>query len=709
MTQAATLRSGAQAKQSANPIRRVVTMLEMMKNKVEAEGKKMEELYDKYMCYCATAEQTLGKSIADAEEKIPQLESDIKEAIEEEKTLGSDLEKHETDRTQAKEDIAKATAIRNKEAKAFAAESGDTSSNIAALGKAIPAIEKGMAGSFLQTGNAAVLRRLSISADLSSVDRDVLSAFLSAGAGEVEKYQYAPASGEILGILKQMKDEMEKDLEEITSEEDGKKADFEELVAAKKKQIESATVAIEEKTARKGELMVEIATMKNDLEDTVEGLAEDKKFLADLGKNCELKKKEWAMYQKMMAQELIAIAETIKILNDDDALDLFKKTLPSSASFLQIQTSAADVRRKALGLLRDSRGKGGAQSTQLDLVMLALRGKKVGMEKVIKMIDDMVVLLGKEQVEDDNKKEYCETEFDKADDTKKELERDISDFEKAITEETDMINSISDEIAALQDGIEALDKSVAEATEQRKKENSEFTTNLAANNAAKELIEFAKNRLAKFYNPKMYKPPPKRELSEEERITLNMGGTLAPTAAPGGIAGTGVGLVQSEGADTEAPPPPPAADMSYKKKGEESGGVTAMMDNLIADLDKEILEMEMEEKDAQEDYENTMGDAAAKRAEDSKAITDKESAKAELEESLHANKDAKLASEGELMDTKEIIANLHKECDWLLSKYDERKAARTNEIEALKKAKDVLKGADYSLLQVGGKQKRLHR
>merc|ERR1719238_2074147 len=106
-----------------------------------------------------------------------------------------------------------------------------------------------------------------------------------------------------------------------------------------------------------------------------------------------------------------------------------------------------------------------------------------------------------------------------------------------------MIATLTDEIAALTDGIVALDKQVAEATEQRKEENTEFTTKLAANNAAKELILFAKNRMQKFYNPKLYKPPPKRELSEEERITLNMGGTLAPTNPPGGIAGTGVGLV----------------------------------------------------------------------------------------------------------------------------------------------------------------------
>merc|ERR1719473_33688 len=113
-------------------------------------------------------------------------------------------------------------------------------------------------------------------------------------------------------------------------------------------------------------------------------------------------------------------------------------------------------------------------------------------------------------------------------------------MDKVITEEKEMIETLNDEIKVLEEGIVALDKSVAEATEQRKEENTEFTAKLAANNAAKELILFAKNRMQKFYNPKLYKPPPKRELTEEERITLNMGGTMAPTNPPGGIAGTGV-------------------------------------------------------------------------------------------------------------------------------------------------------------------------
>merc|ERR1719393_727171 len=204
----------------------------------------------------------------------------------------------------------------------------------------------------------------------------------------------------------------------------------------------------------------------------------------------------------------------------------------------------------------------------------------------------------------------------------------------------------------------------------------------------------------KFYNPKLYKPPPKRELTEEERITLNMGGTLAPTNPPGGIAGTGIGFEQTHAGSIAAPPPPPETFGAYKKKGEESNGVIGMMDALKADLQKEITEMEVTEQNAQEEYEEMVKDAADKRAADSLSIEQKESAKAGAEADLVKAGDAKAGAEDELMATKQYIADLHAECDWLLSNYETRKEARTAEIEALKNAKAVLSGADYSLIQV---------
>merc|ERR550537_53835 len=297
------------------------------------------------------------------------------------------------------------------------------------------------------------------------------------------------------------------------------------------------------------------------------------------------------------------------------------------------------------------------------------------------MIDGMVILLGKEQTDDDDKKAYCEAEFDKSDDKKKALERSISDLEKVLDESKEAVATITDEIKALEDGIIKLDREVAGATMQRKDEHEEFAATLAANNAAMQLIEFAKNRMNKFYNPKLYKPPPKRELTEEERITLNMGGTLAPTNPPGGIAGTGIGLEQTRSGAVAAPPPPPETFGEYKKKGEESNGVIGMMDMLKADLQKEITEMETTEQNSQEEYEEMVKDAADKRAADSLSIEQKESAKAQTEADLVAAEDNKEATTDELMATKEYINQLHGECDWLLSNYETRKTARAQEVD----------------------------
>jgi len=182
--------------------------------------------------------------------------------------------KRPTGRGYSQKKMIEAEALREKEAGAFAKESGDFESYIVALEKAIAALEKGVAGGFLQTTSAAVLRRLSTTMDMSSVDREMLAAFLSQGSSA----GYVPQSGEIIGILKQMKDEMEKDLADAKAAEAEAIANFESLVDAKTKEIEAATKAIEEKLGRIADLGVKVAEMKNDLEDTKEGLEEDKKI-----------------------------------------------------------------------------------------------------------------------------------------------------------------------------------------------------------------------------------------------------------------------------------------------------------------------------------------------------------------------------------------------------------------------------------------------
>jgi outer membrane murein-binding lipoprotein Lpp len=670
------------ARVGKNPIRRVVNMLQAMQKKIEEEGVKEAKLYEKYVCYCKASKGSLEESISAGKTKAPELSSEVKELESKAAQIKEDLAQHKTDRQAAKDSLSEANALREKEAREFASFSGEHTSYIAAIKKAVASLEKGMAGSFLQTPTARLLHRIvegPAAESLGSGQQELVLAFLNGGSNEGAGY--APQSGEITGILKQMGDEMSKDLADATATEEDAKAAHEELTTAKQKEVAALTTAIEEKSVRQGDLSVAIVEKKNALDDTEEALAADEKFLADMEANCGKKVKEWEAIEKMRSEEQLALADTIKILNDDDALDLFKKALPSlpQTSFLQIDESAADVRAEALEVLR----RGRTSNPKMEFIALALEGRQAGFDKIIGMIDEMVGIHKAEQTTDDNKKQYCAEEFDKADDEKKASERKVSDADKAIASVKEHIDALTNEIIALSKSIIELDKMVSEATAQRKEENAEFTELLATNTAAKDLILVAKNRMQKFYNPKLYEAPKKKELTEKEFVYESV--------VPSSFA---------QSLDSDAPPPPPESPGAYKKKSEDSSGVLAMMDLLVKDLDKETTIAKTTEKDAQADYETAMKDSSAKRAEDSKVLADKEGARAEAEGSLEKHKETKESAAKELSVTLKYIASLHAECDWLIKYYDTRKEARTSEVDSLTQAKAVLNGADYSFLQI---------
>merc|ERR1719310_2639477 len=302
-----------------------------------------------------------------------------------------------------------------------------------------------------------------------------------------------------------MLEEMEGDLKSATADEASATKAFSDLSAAKNAEIASATSAIESKTKRAGEVAVEIVQTQDDVEDTEADVAETEAFLADLGKQCAAKKAAWGERQAMRAQEVDAISQAIKILNDDDALDLFKKTAPSltqtGMGFLQKSSKSSNVLR-AKGMLVSLAHVSRSHQTQLSLIASALKSKSVDFSKITEQIDGMVDVLGKEQADDDSQKDFCDAEF----------------------EMTATVSTLSSEIKTLQAEIKALDKAVAEATEKRKEEHAAFVQAQAENQAATQLVEAAKNKLNKFYRPNLYKAPERRELTEEERLIVASGG-----------------------------------------------------------------------------------------------------------------------------------------------------------------------------------------
>merc|ERR1719313_623205 len=403
----------------------------------------------------------------------------------------------------------------------------------------------------------------------------------------------AQSSGEITGMLKAMLEEMEGDLATAKKDDATAVIGFEELSSAKSAEISSATSAIESKTKRAGEVAVEVVQTKDDLEDTEAEVKETQAFIGDLATQCAEKKGDWAERQKMRAEEISAISEAIKVLNDDDALDLFKKTIPSMVQtgmqFLQ-KSSKSSVALRAKGLLMSLMQTGRAHTTQLSLMAASLKAKAVDFSKITEQIDGMIEVLGKEQADDDTQKAFCDEEFTKSAAEKKETEDKLASLAASIEEMSATVATLKSEIETLTAEIKALDKAVAEATEQRKDEHAMFLKATAEGSAAVQLIEAAKNKLNKFYNPTMYKAPERRELTEEERIAV-ANGAVDPrdaeeaTAAPG-IAGTGIAVFAQVRA--ASPPPPPETFGAYTKKTGKSNGVIKLMDMMIGDVKTDL-------------------------------------------------------------------------------------------------------------------------
>merc|ERR1719359_2762210 len=213
--------------------------------------------------------------------------------------------------------------------------------------------------------------------------------------------QAMQSSGEITGMLKAMLEEMEGDLKSATADNDSAVKNFGDLSAAKNDEISSATSAIESKTKRAGEVAVQIVQTQDDFEDTEADVAETQKFLADLGKQCAEKKAAWGERQTMRAQEIDAISQAVKILNDDDALDLFKKTVPSftqqGMGFLQ-KSSKSSVALRAKMMVVSLAQLSRSHQTKLRLLAYSLKSKAVDFSKITGMIDVWSTCWGRSRV-----------------------------------------------------------------------------------------------------------------------------------------------------------------------------------------------------------------------------------------------------------------------------------------------------------------------
>merc|ERR1712032_1174865 len=649
------------------PVSKVITLLKDMLKQLEKEAEEDEEIYDKVACWCETNDKEKTKAIADAEAKIADLTTKIEELTAASARLNTEIKNLEKEVAANQESLDKATAIREKQLAEFNAEEKDLLESISALKAAITVLSKHHGGALLQLPRSHMLgvattlqhdmqKHASIlQGVLTHSERKAANAFIQApedyfDASPTFKQSYAPQSGEIFGILRQMKETFEANLSDAQKEEMANQKAYEDLKAAKEAEIAAGQAQIDSKTQELADTDEKLAQAKEDIEDTRNSLAADEKFLMMLKEKCQMTDKEWEERQKTRQLEMEAVSKALAILSGDDAHDLFTRTF--NPALLQEESSLQKTRRgQASKLLTDVAKKLNSPR----LATLAYKVRLDAFTRVKKAIDDMIAQLLKEKEDEIKHKDFCVDEFNTNQLQTEKKEREKQDLIAKIEDLELTIKTLTEEIEALKAEIAEMQVQLKRAGENREKENKEFQMTVADQRETQKLLHAALNVLSEFYG--------KKEAA----------------------------LLQKQ--DPVGPPPPPGFE-AYKKNA-ASGSVMSMIQQIISDAKAMEAETIRAEEDAQKAYEDFVKETNASIEAKSKEIVNKSELKAKAEGELVETKEAKEAVMLELEQLSNYNAELHQSCDFVLKNFDVRQTARDEEIEALRQAKAILSGAKF--------------
>jgi len=454
-----------------------------------------------------------------------------------------------------------------------------------------------------------------------------------------------------VGILKQLKEEMEGDLKDSQEKEQAAAAAFAELRAAKTEQIESVEKMSEQKEDDLATSENSLAEAKEDLGQEKEALAEAQKFLKNLKETCTDADKKFEERKAARLSEITAVSETIEILTGDEARDAMSSTF----NFLQRTATSARGKSRRMKAARTLRAAA-KRSGDAQLSLLATSVELDAFTKVKKAIDGMLASLKKQQEDEVKKADYC----------KKTLQANEMSIQKTSDHKDDLeseASKISEDLKAIEDGLAEAKAQIAKlhmdmqaASEERMAANIAFQKTIADQTVTIQVLRVALARMAKYYNDESLL---QRRTSSASRQT------------------------------------PPVPQMEYKKS-KAAGGVMQLIEKLIQDAKQIMEDSKASEIQAQAGYEQTVADTNASVDALSKEVATKSKQKA------HASKDLQVTEEDiadtakEIEELQKYNAELHTDCDYLLKNFNVRQKARAEEIESLQQARQILSGASFS-------------
>jgi hypothetical protein len=641
-----------------------------MSAQLEKEGKEDQEVFEKIACWCETNDKDKTVSIDDAEAHITDLTATIEEATAisarlntEIKNLGSEISKNQAA-------LDKATAIRQKELAEFNGEEKDVLQSIGALKSAVAVL--GKHNTELAQVPAEQLIHVAVLIEgqfrkykdmvnqiASPAQKKAVAAFVQApsdffDADPTFKQSYAPQSGAIFGILKQMKETFESNLSNSQKEEMQSQTAYDDLKSAKETEIKAGEDQSDTKTQELADTDETLAQAKQDLDDTRMSLDADQVFLMNMKETCQMTDQEFEERTKTRQEEIQAVSQALAILSSDDAHDTFTSTF----NFVQVSQKEESKRQSAEKIMyRIAKASGNPR-----VATLATRMRLDGFKKVTEEIDGMIADLKKEKADDVKMKDFCVEALHKNEVETEMKKRDIEALEAKIADLAAHIDELTKAIATLNSEVAETHMMVKRAGEDRELENKDFQQVVADQRETQQLLSKALNVLKGFYDK---------------------------------------AFVQAEhkaGGKQPAGPPPPPGFKEYKKSS-GSGGVMGMLEQIISETKTMEADAVKAETDAQKAYEAFIKDSNASIEDKVRAITNKSEEKATAEQDKVATEGELATALNELQELMNENADLHKSCDFTLDNFDARQAALDQEMDGLREAKSVLAGSSLGFLQ----------
>jgi len=650
-----------------SPIGKVIQLLSDLQAKVVKEGEESHKVYAEYAEWCEDRVRDLSHEIKTGQAESESLQAAIAEEVATTASLNAKVDELAAELAKDEADLKAATEIREYEHKDFLANEAELVETTDMLSRAVGILEREMAkggASMVQLKNAAsITQALGAMVDaalMSSADVFKLTAFVQSaqGAFEDDSEPGAPAaavyeghSGDIIDTLNGLKDKAEEHLDDTRKTETANLHHFQQL----KQSLEDEIKFGEQDLAKAKKGLAESAEAKSkadgDLQVTSKDLAEDVTAKGELHQACMTKAEDYEAEQKSRDEELKAIAEAKKVLEETTggAADISYSFVQTAASKLAAAAEAANL--EAVRLVRNlAQTQNSPALAQLAQRMgAAMRsGAADPFAKVKSLISDMIDRLESEADQDASHKAYCDKELGESEEKKADKEAEIKKQTTRIDRMSSRSAMLKEEVAQLQADLAALAKAQAEMDKIRAAENAAYKSNKADMEKGLAGVKMALKVLNEYYAKS----------------------DTAHTAASGAGANI-IGLLEVV-----------ESDFSKNLAEIESAEETA-----AADYDRETKENSVEKTTKDKDVEHKSAESVYLDKESAELINDRSTVQAELDA------------------VNEYLAKLHKECDEVAETYAERKARFEAEIAGLKEALTILEN-ETALLQ---RQARRHR